>query len=271
MQRTIGVLMLVVGIVGIVFSVAGIPIGWRVVDQTAAGLEETLLLVSRSLDAVEANLVQAKTMLEGVNQGLDTVVTTATDAGQVLESIGSLLDGVSETVGEDVPKAIDSVQSTISQVAAAARAVDTTLGALSRISSFLGINVDAATPLEEPVREIGSVLDDLSDDITSLEDDLDTTAGHLETSGEDAQHIAEDLAVLNEDLGGFVALLDEHIAIVRDASSAVHQTQATVGRWRVAVKAGIGFILIWVGLSQVTPLYVGWELMAGRRSGPAPK
>jgi len=265
-RRIIGVLMLVVGIIGVALSLAGIVIGVRVVDQVATGLQGPLSLTSRSLEAVEGGLVQTKTTLENVNRGMDAVVEVAAGTSQLIESTGPLLEQVSRTAGENLPEGIDEVQTVVSDVAVAAKAIYDTLEALSGISGFLGLDLDIATSLEEPINEVGTSLDDLSGDVRDLGESIDETVSSIESVSQDASTISEDLEAINDDLGGLASIVDEYIGIVREMNESVRQMQADIDRHRGTAKAVVAIIMIWIGLTHITPLYLGWELVTGRRN-----
>jgi hypothetical protein len=63
-QRIIGVLLLLVGLIGLGLSIGGIVVGRQVVDNLGAALATTLASTSSNLDTVEATLQQAKATLE---------------------------------------------------------------------------------------------------------------------------------------------------------------------------------------------------------------
>jgi methyl-accepting chemotaxis protein len=241
-------------------------IGGRVVDQVTANLEETLSLLSRSLDNVESSLVQAQTTLNDINRGLDTVSNTAVNFAQLIQATKPLLDQVSQTVGGNVAEGIDAVRTVVSDLAQAAKNVDDALRLVNNVGGLLGIELDLGKPLEKPVSEIGVVLDTLASDVEGLKTDFDDTAAKVDRISQDTQMIGEDIAAINESLAGFGPIIDEYIDIVKELRERVDRTQADVGRQTAGFKLAISVFMIWIGLTNITPLYLGWELVTGRRN-----
>ncbi|MFQ5855709.1 MAG: hypothetical protein ACE5LU_08725 [Anaerolineae bacterium] len=267
MQRTIGTVMLVIGVIGVLLSLAGIFIGRRVIDQVGANLEQTLSLTSRSLDNVEATLVQTRATMEDVNTGLGTVVVTIVDTNQTVEATGPLLDQASLMVVEDIPQGIDAVQAIVPSVAQTAKSIDTALRDLRDFTvNILGIDLDAMPPLDQPINEIGAVLGDLSGKLRGLENDLNRTVRAVETTNQDIRTVSGDLTTLNDDLAGFIPIVDEYIDIIKETNNTVRQTQAGTGSQLGTLKLGITIIMLWIGLTHIVPLYLGWELVTGRRN-----
>jgi len=267
MRRLIGALLLTIGILGIVLSIAGIIVAGRVADQAAAGLQEGLSLTSRTLDTVEASLVQTKAALGNLNQGLDTVVKTITDSGQTIDTTRSMLHHVSKMAGEDLPKAIEGIQAVTSNAAQAATGIDNALAQLKNLDILiLGVNIHELAPLGEPLSEMATGLSELSRNMRSDASDLKTITKNTETMRQNVSVFAKDLAALNAELAAFEPILDEQIEIVRDLRDTVGRTQASIERHKRTAKLGIMILMIWIGLSQVTPLYLGWELVTTRRA-----
>lgn len=266
MKRAVGILLLTIGIAGIILSVVGIAIGGRVVDRVAATAKDTLSLTSRSLDTVEASLLQTKVTLKDANEGLDRVAKTVNNFGQLVESTKPLLERVSQTVGEDVAQGIDSLRAVVSDLTRASAGVDEALTAINSVGGLLGLNLNLDRPLAEPIREIGSTLENLSREIGGLETDFNDTANKVETIGQDIKLIAQDLAVVNDGLAGFAPIIDEHVATVREIRANVDQALTGINRQKGPYKLGITIFMIWIGLTHLTPLYLGWELVTGQRN-----
>jgi len=268
-QKAIGILMLVTGIAGVILSIAGIAFGLLAVNRVAAGLDDTLSFASRGLDTVEASLVQTRTTLEGINSGLDTVIETVTDASQLLELTNPVADAVAQLVSKDIPEGVDAVGDVISEVAQAAKSIDSVSKSLKDIGQRLGIELDVGTSLEEPINEVGTTLDALSRDIRSMGNDLNRLVENekLATTSQNATTLGKDLVATNNDLTGFAPLLDEYTDIVRETRDAVRHPRASIRRLAGIAKLIIIIAMIWMGLSQIAPLYLGRELVTGQRGG----
>jgi methyl-accepting chemotaxis protein len=265
-QRVIGILLLVVGIAGIVLVVLGAISGARALGHLATGVREALPQVVEILDTVQATLIQVKTTLGTLTEGLGTLSGTLANASQVIESTGALAEQIVQTVGQDVPDRIDEVQSVLVDVGRAAETIDNALSALSKLSfGMLDINIADGVPLAKPVNELGTSLSNLSRDVQNVESSLSSFAQAAKPIGQDLKTLSRDLTTLSADLEGFVPLIDSYMTAVDGVREDVGQAGAEIDRLERTLKTILWIGALWIGLLHITPLYLGWELVSGHR------
>jgi hypothetical protein len=110
-------------------------------------------------------------------------------------------------------------------------------------------------------------LEALSSQLRTLEPYIDDVS--LAVIGDDIIVLSEDVAAINAQAKGFIPLVDEYIAVVDELNASVSQVQANLDRQLGLARTVIIIAAIWILLAQLTPLYLGWELVAGRRDrGP---
>jgi uncharacterized protein YoxC len=270
-QRGIGILLLVVGIVGIVLVILGAAWGTRALGQLATELRAALPQVMETLDTVQATLVQVNTTLGTLIEGLGTLSGTLANTSQVIESTGALSDQVAQMVGQNVPDRIDEVQSVLVDVGRAAESIDDAVSALSKLSfGLIDLNIAEGVPLAKPVNELGTSLNSLSRDVQSVESSLISFAQAAKPLGQDLKALSRDLTTLGKDLEGFVPLLDSYSSTVEAVREDLGQAGAEIERLERTLKVIIWVGALWIGLLHITPLYLGWELVSRRRSEPAP-
>lgn len=277
--RLIGILLLGIGLIGVVLSVVGAVVGWQVMDRIELGLERNLGPVADSLETVRETLLLTKATLRDVNQGLKTAEATTLEASRTISQTGPLLEQISQITSQEVPNNIDTIQTTLADVAQVAQTVDRTLTALNdltiqepalglQFNLDLGVEYEPAQPLDESINDVGTGLEELADQFRNLEGDLEVTGQNIETIGQDVAAIGAELQVTNSHLAEFTPLLDRYLDHADQLSQSVEQMQANLQGQLSAVKLGLMVIMVWIGLAQVVPLYLGWELVRGRRFGP---
>jgi chromosome segregation ATPase len=106
-------------------------------------------------------------------------------------------------------------------------------------------------------------LEVLSGQLRSLEPYISDVS--LGVIGDDIILLSEDVAAINAQAKGFIPLVDQYIAVVDNLNTTVSQTQANLDQQRALAKTVIIIAAIWILLAQLAPLYLGWELVAGRR------
>jgi methyl-accepting chemotaxis protein len=276
-RRILGLVMLLIGVLGLVLSIAGAIYGYRLIDNFGDSLKSSLDLTSQSLDTVRETLLLAKTTLGQANDGLDTVAGAANDLSETISQTRPLLGEIAQVVSHDVPDGVEAVQIAVPGMAQAAAVIDDTLTILSnlrieqRILGFpiyfdLGIDYAPEVSFEESINRIGYNLEGIPPRLRGLEVYIDTTNGNLETISQDIMAMSRDLDTINSSLADVAPLLDDYVRIVTEINDSIRQTRASLSQQLYMVKLVVTMAMIWIGLTQVAPLYLGWELLTGRRN-----
>ena len=114
--------------------------------------------------------------------------------------------------------------------------------------------------------QLGDSLEGIAPRLRGMEVHIETTDSNLETISQDMMAISRDLEVINSSVAQVAPLLDDYVRLVNEANDAVEQTRANLSRQLDAAKwVAIG-MMVWLGLTQVAPLYLGGELITGWRS-----
>lgn len=275
-KRILGFLMLLIAIIGVILSVAGTFVVWSMIDGLGDGIDATLELTSQSLDTVADSLLLTKSTVEDVTKSVDTVEITTSNLSTTISDTRPLIDQVSVVTTEDVPDSLEAVEDTLPNVAAVAGTIDDTLETLSGFSvnqTILGVNfgfdlgIEYAPeePFDESINEIGGSLEGVPDRLRALEPFLATTNENFRIISDNVETLAGDLGAINENIEDVQPLLDDYLDIVYQTQDLVNQTRRGLRDQLRPVKTIVMVLFIWIGLTQVTPLYLGWELFSGRR------
>jgi len=275
-RKMIGVLLLLIGLIGVVLSIAGVYFSNQIVAAMGGGLDSTLKLTADSLATVEDTLTLAQTTVGDVNTGLDTVGVTADDLAKTLADTRPLLDQVSQVATEDVPGNIEAMQATIPNMAEVAGVIDDTLITLNAfkiqesilgvdINYDLGVDYQPSVPFDETVMALGNSLNGMPDQLRSLQPNIKTASDNLATVSDDIYAVSDDLAVINGRIAEVEPLLGDYIDIVDEINGAVTATREEVNTQLNTVSLALKIGLIWLGLMQFAVLYLGWDLIIGER------
>jgi methyl-accepting chemotaxis protein len=277
LKRILGVVILLIGLLGLALSAAGTVYGHRLIDSMGNGLDSSLDLASQSLDTAKETLLLAKTTLGQVNEGLDTVESSALDIAQTISQTRPLLGKIAQVASHDVPDGVEAFQATMSDMAQAAAVVDETLATLSNlrfeqtifgfpIRFDLDINYAPEVPFEESVNRIVASLEGLPPRLRNLEAYIYVTDHNLEMISQDVLTVSGDLDAINRSIADVAPLLDEYVRLVTEVNGSIQQTRDTLPQQLGMAKLVVTIVMVWIGLMQVAPLYLGWELVSGRRS-----
>lgn len=276
-KRILGILMILIALIGVILSVAGTYVVWSMVDGLGVGLDNTLGITSDGLDTVANSLLLAKATVEDVTHSVDTVQITTGNLSTTISDTRPLLNQVTLVATEDVPNSIQAVQETMPNVAAVAGSIDDTLETLSTFEfsqSFLGIDIgfdlgieyEPEEPFEESISQVGGSLDGVPDRLRGLEPFLTTTNENMRIISENVETLAADLGNINENIENIQPLLDDYLDLVYRTNDLIGQTRRGLQDQLRPIKTIVMILFIWIGLTQVAPLYLGWELVSGSRS-----
>lgn len=272
-QRILGLIMMGIGVIGIGLSVVGLISGLWLMNDLSRTLEENLTLTIESLETVRQTLLLTRDTVAQANEGLTVVEEMAGNVSTTLEGTQPLLEQVAQVVGEDVPESIEAIQSSMPALEQAASAIDDTLRTLSAFNrSFLGIDLelgveyDPETPFDESVATIGDSLEGVPERLRSLQTNLDETQQSLGIISENLSAVANNLHEVNGNVAEMEPLLDDYIALITEFTDSARQTRENLKRQMWTVRIGMSAVMIWLGLTQIAPLYLGWELLSGRRN-----
>ena len=275
-KRFIGFIIILVGVGGILLAVAGAIYLPQAIDNIATNLDETLLLTSASLDNVGDTLLLAKTTIEDVSTSLDTVEMTLDNLGQTLNNTTPLLDQITAVTSNEVPESIEALQIAIPDMAQVAAIIDDTLSTLNRFridESFLGIDINynlgidynPDVPFDETVLSLGEGLEGLPGSLRSLQVYMNVTKSNLEEVSSGLFQIADDLGAVNGRISEIDPLLNEYLRIVTQTNDNTRALRTEIGSQLETISSVAKVVMIWLALSQLAPIYLGWELLAGKR------
>ncbi len=279
-RRIIGIVMLVLGLVGLVISFAGVYYGRQLVDNFFGGIDETLTLTLDSLDTAVDSLELTKATLGDVNSGLETVEGAVLNVSKTITDTRPIVDQIGVVVSENTPDTIEAVQAAIPNIAAVASSIDQTLLTLNEfrieeevlgiaLNYDLGINYQPTTPFDQTFVDLGNSLDGLPENLRSVGPNLATTNENLAAISLSVSTISGDIATINGRVAEVPALIDQYIDIVNQISNAVEQIQTQVIQQQELVKTIVTFVLVWWGLPQLALVMIGWDFLFGRRGATA--
>lgn len=275
-RRLLGVIMLLIAFGGIALGVFGIRLGHQLVDNIAVNLEQTLTLTSQSLDTVSETLVLAKASITDVNTVMETAETTADNLAQTVNDTRPLLDQISSVTSEQVPDSLETIEEAFPTLEQAAGVIDRTLVTLNSfridenilgldIEYDLGIDYAPEVPFDQSVRELGQGLEGLPESLRTLQIYINVTNSNLQTVSQDIRNLADDLNIVNGRVSDLDPILDNYIALITTTNDNTRQLRTQLNDQIQSIKNGITLVMVWLAITQIAPLYLGWELLTNRR------
>ncbi|MDX1416341.1 MAG: hypothetical protein R3293_19235 [Candidatus Promineifilaceae bacterium] len=281
-RRILGLIILLISLIAVVLLLGGAYYAGQAVDSAALAVDNVLALTVDSLSTVSSTLEQTKATIVEANNTVETAVSLTANLSNTVADTRPVLDSVGAVVSEDVPANIEAIQTAIPNVAHVAGVVDSAMTTLSNfgieqtipipfnpitLEFDLGIEYEPEEPFDQSILALGDSLEGMPDELRSLQGDLDVLSSDLELVSADILATSDDLAALNEQVALFIPLLDEYLNIVNQIIDSMSQAQAQLMTQLETIKSAIIIILVFLALTQLAPLYLGWELLSGQRSG----
>lgn len=280
-RRILGLIMLLTGLVILIASLAG---AYYIGDRLSAlstTLKSSLDLAGQSLDTARATLGAVEGMVGDLGGSLDTAVQATANASLTLSDSRPLIDNVAAVTTQEVPEAVEGIQAALPNMIEVAGVIDTTLVTLSSFSidrtiplpfgasiplQFdLGIDYNPSAPFDDTLRGFQGSLDGLPESLHGLEDDLRLTNDNLASLAADLQATSDNLTIINTRMGEIAPLLAQYTLLIDQLDATIAQVEGNLDRQIDLLRVGVPVLLIFLGLTQLAPLYLGWELLTGRR------
>lgn len=277
-RRAIGLLLILIGLSGLVICYLGARAGRDLADSIALSAGEVLEKASTSLTTVEESLEQSRETVGSIAETITAVQTTTANLASSVDDTQPMLDELALLVGQDIPNTIKDLQDTIPNIAQTAKVVDDTLRLLSRlqvqetiplinyeINFGLGVEYEPEIPFDQAVEDVGRGLAPIAVTSGSLEGELETTGANMALLSQDLKGLAEELDRLNIEVGQFRPLMDEYSTLIKDMQDGIRDGRRRLDDQLSVAKQLIILAAVWLGLSQLLPLYIGIELLIGNR------
>lgn len=262
MRRILGFIMLVSGLAGVVLSLVAAIVGWRLVGDLAQSVEGNLRLTANSLETVQETLVLTKEIVGQVNEGMATVEETADDVALAMDTFQPFIEQAAVVTTEGVPESIDNLQTTVPSLIQVASTIDQALGTLNNLRL---LDYEPEVPFGESVAILGTSLEGIPEDLRNLGTSLEGTDESLQLLSRDLRAIADVMHEINADTAELEPLIDDYIATVTEINDSTRLAQSQLRSQVGLVRIIIMVILLWLGLTQIAPIYLGWGLLTGGR------
>jgi len=252
--------MVSVAVVGLIMSVTGTVVAWRVAGELNGSTRATLDVTIETIDSVENSIDLADRVLVATMTSIDTVneilaaVAESVDAGT---GVVDEIDDLTSTVGPALADATVALR----QLEGVGSTIDDLLGNLSSIPFG---------PDYRPDRGLGETIGDFADEIEKLPAAFTKTSTDIQvfnTALDDLQveigQLSRDVADVSAGLDGTDAVIDQYRRNISDA-----RLVAVTTRERLDGDVGLIRLLLVIGginlaVGQIVPFWIGRELLDG--------
>lgn len=281
-RRILGLIILLVSLITIAIFIGGAIYAGQIVDSIGQAVNDVLAITVDSMDTVSATLEQTKATIAEANKAVETAASLTKNLSTTVTNTGPVMESMTKVVSEDVPNNIEAIQTAIPNVASVAGVVD---NAMTRLSNFgisreipipfnpitlefdLGIDYEPEEPFDESILALGDSLEGMPEELRALQGDLERLTSDMENVSADILAASDNLTAVNEQVALFIPLVDDYLRIIDQIGNSLTQSQAQIMAQLDTIKTVVIVAMVFLALTQLAPLVIGWELVTGQRSG----
>jgi hypothetical protein len=269
LTRIVGIALIVAGLTGLVFAIAGLFVLVQVEKNILSAAQEQVDLLDQALAATREGLDLAGTSLVQAVSTVKTLEQTVAGVGDTVGSSVPAVDGMAMLVGEQLPATIEATKATLESVAASSRTVDDVLAVMSAVP-FLGVNqYKPDVPLSDGFLEVATSLEGIPDSLRATQEQLVVANKNLAVLESSINTMAGDIGQVATSLGRAQSVLEQYTGVIEQLQASIRWISSSLPSWVYWLRLGLSLLLIWLGIAQFALITQGWELVGrSRRTKP---
>ena len=283
LRRIIGGAIVLVGLLGLIGGLYGA----YALQGAAVKLERDVTSgMDFGLEGLEVLSDTLQVLIQTVDDTatvMDAAVASSESTAKTLAALEPAVQELGDIIATDLPDNIAAIQDAMPALEQASSTIDQTLRTLAafewsttipiinyKLGFGLGIEYDPLVPLDESVAQLSEELAKLPTHLEGIEANLVQTHQELGETAESVEQVGESLATVSQDLQTSSEILAEYDDLLARATTQTRQVRWNIRdriqRGRITLSA----ILIWLTLSQLAPLYLGYTLLSTRPEAGRP-
>lgn len=260
----LGTLLVLVSIVGIIFSLFGIVTTWYFKPK----IQKSIFAMINSIDQVLTNTDDALIVLDSTFESavgnLDILWMTIANLDTTIENISDSLVSSADLIGGDLRLTIIDTQTALSSAATSAGLIDNTLRFLAAIP-LLGADYRPDVPLSISLEQVSESLDDIPDAFLDIETNIRETEDGMTVLQSDILELAEDLQNYENDLNDARTIISEYGLIIDDFRDQLINIEKHTANFLLIASILITGAFLLLAIAQINTLQQGIDYRKGER------
>ena len=260
-RRLAGRIMVATALVSLLIAVVATVVLWQLIGAINRASGETLDVTVDALESLESTVELADDLISSTSQSLLAVEETLDSVSGSFEAGSQTVTDVGDVTATAEP-ALRDAEETLRVLAGVGGEIDGVLVGLSSIP--LGPDYDPEVGLEATFGRLADDLEPLPDELAATTDSLTTFESNLAQLQTDVDALSGTIRVLNADLADSENLIADYRANVERAREVAERSQNDLDRDYTLLRLLLLVAAANFALSQLVPLWIGWELLFGR-------
>jgi hypothetical protein len=259
-QRLFGFSLIVLSMIGLVFSVFALVQTWRLRLPVANQVYDGLIFAEKVVNTSSSGLIVIDSSLTNVKTSLNSLQDSTTLMGQSMEDTSNLIASFSNLFKGDIKDTLESTKISVVAAQSSALVIDNLLFGLSRIP-FLGIDYDPPKPLNMALKEIGETLTDMPKSMDEISGNLTDSNSNLRSLKDGIDEIAAGLENFQTDLTTAQKVIGDYQQNLTEIKSSLDNAQEKIFIWSVWMAIILSILIISIGVAQVGAVFQGFDMI----------
>lgn len=261
MRRTIGQILIGTGVFGLVLSIAGLIAAWQGATAASAAVERELAALDGALKTTDDGLALAASSLADARATLGSLTATLGGATQSITDTLPALDSLNALAGDELPATLRSTQAALGSAQETARVIDRVLGAISGFGLISAATYNPEVPLNESIGQVSASLGGLPESLEEVAAGVGDTRRNLGQLSGDLGEVAAGVGGVRANLDEAAKVVGQYREIVGDLRAQVVAVRSTAPAWITAGGVGVGLLMIWLALAQLSLFTQGFAML----------
>jgi len=265
-RKIIGLFLIVAAVGGLIFSIAGLVLAWRVESRVTAGMQNFVDVLSQTLQTTSQGLTITQQALKSSVDTVSSLQTTVQTTAKTIKSSGPMVDEISNLMTTDLPNTVKSTESSLRTAQESAKVIDSVLSTLSSIPLIgSGIGYNPQVPLDQALGQVADSLTDLPDSFANMADSLKASSSNLETFQADLSVMAESIGEIEKSVAQYESVVGNYQKSLDNLNSNLSNIKGSLPNIVRSALIGLTIFLVWMVIVQFGLLTQGLELMFEER------
>lgn len=198
-RQRLGLILIIIALIGLLFSLVGITTPWIVKPRIMQNLLESLELFDQTLHTTGEGLAVMDSAIENAKTDLTTIVVTFENVDGTFDSVSASLSSSATLIGDDLRTTVNDAQIALNSSSSSAELIDKTLSFLAAIP-LIGINYQPEVPLHISLAQVADSFETIPDSLEEIEQGLSDTSMGIEALKSNLSTISADIMLLDNDL-----------------------------------------------------------------------
>ena len=251
LRRILGYLMMIVALVGVIFTIyLGFRI-WRVRPALKEIAVSNISLIKDMVRTTNDLLEIVNGTLSNASSELDVLLKSLLSLSNILQDTEPLIDSIQELTGTTLPGTIDATQVSLTTAQESADIIDNLLRALSRIPFFPGDPYNPDVPLSESLAQISNSLEEIKPSMMNIQTNLDSTKENIGQIDTNLTDISENARQISQNLTDAQETIQQYQRYMTEAETRLDKAEEAAPTWINRIAGGLVIFLTLIAFSQV--------------------